>query len=627
MAVNIDKVLSKGTLKGREIGKILFASLIHDIHNQHSENYKPLFTQKDFDRMYKSIKTPADFIEYDVYRKLYGATLDAYNLGSAFHQQFFNGYGKLTNILFICERFDEGLTKAEDYPLIMTMKQYNRYKALAAEQLEQSTDTFASLLLHCVEYFIEHPEEAPEDIAEAIEATEEETATNSRILSAYNKDMGKGYYILPTGERSDQLSNEQWQAAVEDEFLSRMPTHYTEAREATREEALEHYNMEAVGKIYQLIFEAGEGIAKRYKEVMQQDLPEELAQCEDALIHDLDTMRIFGASDYVLKARAPVSPYYTLLLHLIEDVQGGTAEWHYYTELPELTKYDILSECFERYTGVLEADLSEQEQFEEFKADYPKLYKLLEKYIKTSVPAFKKIKAADYFTTEVTCKELAAVDFLDYQAFIKPDKYNIIQTYCDAAEQSADSLINFNHQRRLVYNGIAIITEPRQDQIDDNGDYISTDNPLSSFYNIERVCNEPELLFMVNQAREVLLKPALRRLYAYNTLLDIISVVYGIKNLDQAKHHTGPFEEQVTAYNKLVAIYCAKVYGNEQEKNRQRRLIRKVFKQIDIESLKPTEEAIQQITLQMTQLGLTSEARENYTTFDSILSILANEGV
>ena len=128
MAKSIDSLLKKKGWSGEEVGKALIASTIHDVKHQSEPDYKPLFSQSDFERMESSLSSDRDYTVYGVYRDLYSSIVDAFNRGQGLFQQFYNGYSRFTNYFYLCQQADEALKRSDEYPLIMTQSQYNRYR-------------------------------------------------------------------------------------------------------------------------------------------------------------------------------------------------------------------------------------------------------------------------------------------------------------------------------------------------------------------------------------------------------------------------------------------------------------------------------------------------------------------
>ena len=629
MAKSIDSLLKKKGWSGEEVGKALIASTIHDVKHQSEPDYKPLFSQSDFERMESSLSSDRDYTVYGVYRDLYSSIVDAFNRGQGLFQQFYNGYSRFTNYFYLCQQADEALKRSDEYPLIMTQSQYNRYREQAREQSKALRDCFRSLLFNILSYYMEAPEEAPEAIRKAIEATKEEAVTNKRILSIYNETYGQGYYTLPDGRRSDKMTSEEWQKALKELYLK---THSLtiNGEPATAEETFKHYSEERLLKTYQLFYKGIEGIKDLYKKATGEEMDGVDAEEEARLLQALEDM--LGVAENEEEKRknngtAPLYPLQGLLSGLIDGTTASATEWHYYEEAPELTKYELLAECLELYDGT-ETDGSIEELqslLDEFIADYPALYKALEAYIKKTVPAFSKMKPANYMDEVISWGELAELDIANYRSLIEPTVYDIARQITGEADAS-ESLKNYSKRRRINRRGIAIAQEPTSWQTDENGDYKEAPDPLSVFYNLDSIAESESQRAELDACQNNLFKPALRFLYAYNALMLIIGAVYDIEGAEALQLSTRTLESRLKSFNNLIYIFYGEVYGDPEEKKRKRELIKELFPPVDTEELKPTKEAIDAVTAELTELGYTSKARKKLKNFDRYIALLMGEG-
>lgn len=634
MAKSIDSLLKKKGWSGEEVGKALIASTIHDVKHQSEPDFKPLFSQSDFEKMESSLSSDRDYIVYGVYRDLYSSIIDAYNRGQGLFQQFYNGYSRYSNVMFMCQNAEEALKRADSVPLIMTQSQYNRHRERARATLQGFRTSFSSLLFHTLQSFIDAPEEAPEDIRELIEATKKETATNPRILGAYNEDYGNGYYTLPDGRRSDKMTSEEWQQALEELYLK---THslIINGRPATPEETHKYYNEQRTLKAYKLFFDGIEGIKALYKEITGEEMDGVDAEEEKRLLDTLEDMlglKIEARTQRERKeqGKAPLYPLQDLLSGLVDGTTDSSTVWSYYPDPPQLTKYDVLAECLEHYSGAYEDDIDEKDQLKEFKADYPALFSALDAFIKEAVPTLKPLKPAQYFKEVISWGELAELSFMGYESYIDPSNEDIITDYCgdfgadpDTAEES---LKRYKSRVRGRWSGVAVMQNPASWQTDENGDYKETPDPLSVFFNLDSLADSESQRAELDAFQNNLFKPALRFIYAYNALMKIIGAVYDIDDTDALQLSTRHFESQLEGFNNLLYMFYGEVYGDPEEKQRKRELVKELFQPTDPEELKPTKEAIDAVTAELTELGYTTKARKKLKNFDRYIALLMGEG-
>lgn len=627
MAKSIDSLLKKKGWSGEEVGKALVASVVHDIKHKGEPDFKPLFTQADFDKMESSLNTERDYLVYGCYRDIYSSIIDTYNRGQAFFQQFFNGYSRYSNAMLLCQRAENALKQAGNYPLIMTQSQYNKAKRQAKERLKGFMESYVTLVFHTVDYFYKNPDEAPEPIKKALQDATEAPATNTRLLGMYNEVYGLGYYTLPDGRRSDSMELEEWQRVLGELYLKNHKL-TIDGQPATAEETFKHYRTETMLKTYELFFKGIEGIKEAYKEVTGEAMDGVDAVEETRLLKALEDMLGIGGSwetERRDKAQAPLYPLQALLRHLVERGTDVVTEWHYHQAPPEgLTKDAFLEDAVEEwYSGVNSEDAEEAKAtLEEFKADYPELYKAVTAYIEEKLPALKGLKPSCIFNEITSWGNLAELDYLDFKGLIDPSEADIVEAIAD--EETLDS---FNKRVRIVWNSIAIVQNPRKGQLDANGDYAEQSySLLDNFGNLDSLAEDEQRTGELDAFRNVLFIPALRYIYAFNVLMGLVGEIYDIDGMETLQLKTTGFESQLEGFNNLLYMFYAEVYGDKAEKTRKRDLIKELFAPVDVEEIKPTQEAIDAVRAKITELGYSTTARKQLKDFDVFIAMLAGEG-
>lgn len=91
MKLDVEKTLKKKALKGEEVGRLLMASLIHDIRHSEDADYKPFLEQSEFNAMASSLKTKRDCYVLKVYSKLYESLAYLFNKSQLYMQQILHG--------------------------------------------------------------------------------------------------------------------------------------------------------------------------------------------------------------------------------------------------------------------------------------------------------------------------------------------------------------------------------------------------------------------------------------------------------------------------------------------------------------------------------------------------------
>ena len=606
MANSIKSLLSKKGWTGEEVGKALIASLLNDIRYQGQE-HELLFTQADFDKMESSLSTDRDYLAYGVYRDIYSSIVDTYNRGQGLYQQFYNGYYRYVMHLQGAMKADNALKQAEYYPLIMTEEQYHKAERETVEEKKRFGESFYSLVFTLMEYFLnalDNGEKVPADIAKAIEATKKEPAKGHALYSRYNELMGEGYYSLPDGRRSDQMTSEEWQKALEELYLSSHKLTIN-GRPATAEETVKHYNGNRLLKGWELFFRGADAIKEAYRERTGRDLPE---AGEQEILDELELV-LDGIG------KAPYNPLRSSLYELYTE--ETPTEWHYYTEAPEgLTAYDLLDLIIDESGSY--ADLAEQKaKLKAFKTEYKDLYTALEAYIKENVPRAGELKPAQLYKDFIGWGELAEHKIGNFETLLAPDNAEILQLL---EEQG----LKFTDKNRAFLRGIAIIQKPREYQLTESGDYKETPNPLEDLDSLEKIAEDTQKRIEIEELQHHLFIPALSYLYAYNALIELIGAVYDIDGIEVAKFDTSYFESQLDAFNNLLYSFYYSVYGDKEQKARKRELIKEVFSPVYAEEYKPTGDAIAKAKDELIKLGISSTARKKLKDFDSLIAILDN---
>jgi hypothetical protein len=624
MARKIDRLLNKKGWTGVEVGKALVASIIHDIRHQSEPDYKPLFSQSDFDKMESSLNTERDYLAYGVYRDLYSGLIDAYNRGQGHYQQFYNGYYRYAMYLKDCTVAEQTLQTAELIPYVMTQEQYNKLKEQRETTLKGFMESFSGLLFTLLSHIMDSPEDAPEAIRTAIEATKKEAVTNERILSSYCEVYGLGYYQLPDGTRSDSFEGDGWQEKLKEEYLK---THKLRinGKPASFEDTILHYNTERRLKGYELYFNGIDAVKKLYEEHTGKELqPED----EVGIMKALESLlNLRDDENPVEKKTVPLHPAVLQIKDIVEGEIGSGAEWHYYTEAPaDITKYDIIAESLCFYNG--EESEDGEPQLKEFKADYPALYKALEAYIKELVPQARDLKPTQYDKDFISWGELAELGIGRYPAYCTAD--DVTDILEALAETDEDTTENFLKRKRLMFNGIVIAQSPNAYQLNERGEYIDNIKHIlgvSSAFSIDSIGKSESIREDIRAFRENLFLPALQYLYAFNALVKILGAIYDLDELGEVEISTERFESQLDALNSQLYMLYGNVYGTDADKERKRNIIKEVFQPIDYEALKPTEEAIEAVTAELDRLGFSTEARKKLKKFDALIERLCERGL
>ncbi|WP_461366869.1 hypothetical protein, partial [Candidatus Darwinibacter acetoxidans] len=104
-----------------------------------------------------------------------------------------------------------------------------------------------------------------------------------------------------------------------------------------------------------------------------------------------------------------------------------------------------------------------------------------------------------------------------------------------------------------------------------------------------------------------------------------IGKVYDLPELEEvARYDTRFFESKMSAFNDMLYFFYLDVYGNEEEKQRKRAIIKKIFRPLEADTLKPSQEAIEEVTAELTKLGFSSDAWKKLRYLDAFIDRLMN---
>jgi hypothetical protein len=130
--MNINKLLSKNTWKGKEVGKAVLITMIN--LNKPNADPKPLLSKEDFEKMVKGLVNEHERNIYYRYVDLNNAIVGMSLMIEAYIQQFYHGYYKY---LFKLNSLLESWKLIEAYPIIMTEKQYQDYYSKAQREIKE----------------------------------------------------------------------------------------------------------------------------------------------------------------------------------------------------------------------------------------------------------------------------------------------------------------------------------------------------------------------------------------------------------------------------------------------------------------------------------------------------------
>ena len=584
--------LKKKKWTGKEVGKLLIACLTNDIAKK-----EPLLSQTDFEKIERSLTRDEDHLVYGVYRDIYDAMVNGFNRGSAFTQLF------SSSLAFLCARLKEVWSvdniqkKIDEMPLIMTEGQYKRLKAEAVQALSERGSSFGDLVFHCLNNFLESENKAPEPIKEALAATKKIPATGNRFLQLYNDVYKRGYYSLPDGRRSDQMTEEEWKQVLKEEFL-KCQSSFANGKPATIKEVVNGYSKALLEANYESFFK-GMGAVRKH-------ILERTGNLTDLTDEEL-TERTEKAISVGIAGLDPDAEEVEEVLRF-----GASVKWNIYEEPPaKLVLYDLLRLYLEEFRGAFKA--SKEEALRHFKKDVPTLYDALKKYIEEKVPQARGLKASQLHKDIISYGELAKTEVVGCRDLIRPSDAEIVKISTKYRSKHS----------RVLSNGIAILKNPVASQMDENGDYVEQESWFSPHSNLLTL-DETDIAILHNYVNHFIY-PALSYIYAFNSFVGIIGKVYDVPELVKAVcYDMSAFERQMESFNRLLYGFYYHVCGTSEEQERKRTTIKRLFRPLEADILKPLQEAVKNVTAELVELGFSSAARKKLKYPWALMNYLIN---
>ena len=376
--LNIDKLLKKKGWTGSELGRLQIVTTLKAFQKVEAGELDPesVVDRKDIRKMLDTLEDPVEIAIYRGYIGIHEWFRLTYSTAAAHEQAAQLNYAKFSELITIASISEDIYEYISELPAIMTQKQYedlvtSRKKEILHPDGEEIGFNLFNLLEQAILHEVKQTEKNPrkKTLLKALKKKlEKELVTDQHILSRYNEVSGyDGYYTLPDGRRSDQMTNEEWSAAVA-EFME----------EPTPEERQEY-------------------IKKRF-----------LAK-NDFVYSGMDELEADQKAEEIATEGATNSPI----------------EWHYYEAPPaDLNKWEILQyyDLFEWYRS-LEGECYEGKSYEEslledieaFKKEFPELVEIILKDMERYIKGVSSIPSEEWVNNVFSWEDLYNLDFYGFR--------------------------------------------------------------------------------------------------------------------------------------------------------------------------------------------------------------------
>ena len=514
--LNIDKLLKKKGWTGSELGRLQIVTTLRAFQKVQDgeEDPESRVDRKDIRKMLDTLEDPVEIAVYNGYIGIHEWFRLTYSGAAAAEQAAHLNYAKFSELITIASITEEIYQYVSELPAIMTQKQYedlvaSRKKEILHPKGEQIGFNLFNLLEQAILYEVKQTEKNPRKktlLKPLKKKLEKELVTDQHILSRYNEVSGyDGYYTLPDGRRSDQMTNEEWSAALE------------EYRQETTTEEREEY------------------IRKRF-----------LAN-NDLVYSGMDEDEADRKAEEIAT----------------EGMQESPTVWHKYEAPPaDLTKWEILQyyDLFEWYRS-LEGECYEGMSYEEsllsdikaFTAEFPELVEVMLKDMERYIKGVSTLPIEEWANTCYEWEDLYSVDF-----------YGFRKDYVDN-----DTAIFDGNRRALFNGVAILRPSDlleRSARIDKETGYYQPPEirGISRQYGLEAYFTENEEYAENVEALEGTRRQLLNNYYfmlGWNTALDLIAKAFDIEEIKVGKVRLEYLKGMIEAYNALVKSLYRQIKG------------------------------------------------------------------
>lgn len=220
--VNIDKLLRKRKPTGAELGVLEIANYAH-LWRQYQDGVEdpvPLYNKEKFQAMLNRIagtedeRIYASYIAVHEWLRMHGTTADFYSKTFDLQELLFQ-----SNLSHAIDQEDV-YSYISSLPVIMTEKQYqDTVKAGTAEATDYDLCLY-ELVSDAIDFYADQIKANPNThnpLRLFKQKYQAEPVTDPSLQAAYIQGTKYGYYELPDGRRSDQMTEAEWNALVKPE--------------------------------------------------------------------------------------------------------------------------------------------------------------------------------------------------------------------------------------------------------------------------------------------------------------------------------------------------------------------------------------------------------------------------
>ncbi len=573
--LNLNRLLKKKKWTGQDMGRLEMVNML-TVFQQTREGKPPkqIISNEDFQTMLRTVVDPEQKKIYKGYLKIHDWFSDTYGTASAYQQQAFRTLDTVSHAITSAHASEDIYSYISGLPMIVTAEEYEELKDKRIEETlhpageEEPYFNVFNMLGEALRYYTRLLEKSPRKrnpLKPLKDQLEAEPVTDKRILELYNIVTGKGFFELPDGSRSDNMTEAEWEAKLEEpEIASALEKHF--------------------GKT---LFN-GFGLTGTHQQPIDYE----------TLLSTFPSLAEIAAKN--------IGPDALEALREDGELTEGPATWHYYEEpQASLNKWEIIvGGELEAYYPALQDHGDEAEdlaQIRAFKEEFPAVTAALLQDMERYVKGISSVPEEEWTATHYTWEELYQIDY-----------------YSFASEYVENDLNIFDGDRKAINNGVAILRPSDSldtcDRIDKETGYYQPPKireTLASFSLEAYFPDNPEAkrnLATLRKAREVF-KDSYYYLVGYNLSLDLIAELFKLDEMKVAKISLDPLNARIKSLNRLINDLYRRItmahYEDTELKEKKLAVIREELYPVDTSQLTPSEEAIEKA----------KDAMRDYTAF------------
>lgn len=554
--LNIDKLLKKKGWTGSELGRLQIVTTLKGLQKviDGEESPETVVSRTDIRKMLDTLD-PVEGAVYNGYIAIHEWFRLTFPAATATEQAAHLNYAKFSELITIASITEEIYQYISELPAIMTQKQYEDLVARRKNEIlhpdgEPIGFNLFNLLEQAILYEVSQTEKNPRKktlLKPLKKKLEKELVTDQHILSRYNEVSGEnGYFTLPDGRRSDQMTNEEWQAAVAEY-----------GKELTTEERQEY-------------------LRKRF----------------------------FAKNDLVYSGMEETEADIKAEEIATEGLSDSFTEWHNYETPPaDLNKWEILK-CYDLYEWYisLSGECYEGKSFEEslledieaFKKEFPELVEVILKDMERFIKGVSSIPNEEWINTIYEWEDLYSMDFYDF----RKDYVSDFEIF-DGNNRALFNGVAILRPSDLLDRSMRIDKE--------TGYYQPPEiRGIGSRYGLKAYFTDNEDYAENVEALETTRKQLLDNLYfmnGWNTALDLIAQAFDLEEIRIGKLRLDYLKSMIESYNALVKNLYRKIkemdYPDKELQEKKLEVLKDILCPIDLDRIKIPKEQVEKAKADM----------------------------